>query len=165
MPSDFTRLTGLRQVLDYPTTATTRRQGPAAAPGEPPDRLALLCPGHSEALPERPGTPADADGLSLSCGSVLGYRSIEQLLQSHADLWLTPLTWVAPKAHAWAWPEVLDQADRVLRARLGEDSADEDETLQSIAMMLGTASRNAAEGDLYQATVPLAYCETLAQRL
>jgi hypothetical protein len=32
-------------------------------------------------------------------------------------------------------------------------------------MMLGMASRSAAEGNLYQATVPLAYCETLAQRL
>jgi hypothetical protein len=47
----------------------------------------------------------------------------------------------------------------------GEDASDGDETLHSLAMMLGMASRNAAEGDLYQATVPLAYCETLAQRL
>jgi hypothetical protein len=171
VPSDIEQLTagrqltGLRQVLNCPSTPTTLRQGPAAAPGEPPAWLALLCPAHSEALPEWPGTPADADGLRLSCGSVLDYRSTEQLLQSHADLWLTPLTGVAPKAHAGGWPEVLDQADRVLRARLGEDSADGDETLHSIAMMLAMASHNAAEGDLYQATVPLAYCETLAQRL
>ncbi|GAA3079342.1 hypothetical protein [Streptomyces glomeratus] len=126
----------------------------------------LLCPAHSQALPGWPGITADADGLRLSCGSVLDYRSAEQLLQSHADLWLTPLTGVDPKTHAGVWPEVLDQADRVLGARLGEDAADGgDETLQSIALMLEMASRIAAEGDLYQATVPLAYCETLAQRL
>lgn len=172
MPSDIKQLTagrqltGLRQVLDCPATATVLRQGPAAAPGESPDWLALLCPAHHEALPGWPGTTADTAGLRLSCGSVLDYRSAEQLLQSHADLWLTPLTGVDPKTYAGVWPEVLDQADRVLRARLGEDAADgEDETLHSLAMMLGMASRNAAEGDLYQATVPLAYCETLAQRL
>jgi hypothetical protein len=171
VPSDITQLaagrqlTGLRQVLDCPAAPTTLRQGPAAAPGEPPDWLALLCPAHSEALPEWPGTASDTDGLRLSCGSVLDYRSAEQLLQSHADLWLTPLTGVDPKTHAGGWPEVLDQADGVLRARLGEDASDGDETLHSLAMMLGMASRNAADGDLYQATVPLAYCETLAQRL
>ncbi|MFD3622039.1 hypothetical protein ACFWWT_44120 [Streptomyces sp. NPDC058676] len=98
MPSDIKQLTagrqltGLRQVLDCPATATTLRQGPAAAPEEPPDWLALLCPTHSEALPRWPGTVADTDGLRLPCGSVLDYRSAEQLLQSHADLWLTPLT-------------------------------------------------------------------------
>jgi hypothetical protein len=171
VPSDITQLaagrqlTGLRQVLDCPATATTLRQGPGAAPGEPPGWLALLCPAHSEALPEWPGTASDTDGLRLSCGSVLDYRSAEQLLQSHADLWLTPLTGVDPKTHAGGWPEVLDQADGVLRARLSEDASDGDETLHSLAMMLGMASRNAADGDLYQATVPLAYCETLAQRL
>ncbi|WP_331739451.1 hypothetical protein OG440_41270 (plasmid) [Streptomyces sp. NBC_00637] len=150
-------------MLDCPATATVLRQGPAA-PGEAPDWLALLCTAHSEALPGWPGTAADT-GLSLSCGSVLDYRSAEQLLQSHADLWLTPLTGVDPKTYAGVWPDVLDQADRVLRARLGEDTADGDETLHSLAMMLAMASRNAAEGKLYQATVPLAYCETLAQRL
>ncbi|WP_237409061.1 hypothetical protein [Streptomyces sp. M2CJ-2] len=100
------------------------------------------------------------------CGSVLDYRPTEQLLQSHADLWLTPLTGVDPKTHAGGWPDVLDQADCVLRTRLGEDAADGgDETLHSIALMLEMASRNAAEGNLYQATVPLAHCETLALRL
>ncbi|UXY24173.1 hypothetical protein N8I84_39960 [Streptomyces cynarae] len=81
-------------------------------------------------------------------------------------LWLTPLTGVDPKTYAGVWPEVLDQADRVLRARLGKDAADGgDVTLQSIALMLAMAYRTAAAGDLYQATVPLAYCETPAQRL
>ncbi|MFG2463782.1 hypothetical protein ACGFWE_43075 [Streptomyces sp. NPDC048523] len=171
MPSDINQLTagrqvtGLRQVLDCPATPAVLRQGPAAAPGEAPDWLALLCPAHSEALPGWPGTAADTAGLSLSCGSVLDYRSAEQLLQSHADRWLTPLTGVDPKTYAGVWPDVLDQADRVMRARLGEDAADGDETLHSLAMMLGMASRNAAEGNLYQATVLLAYCKTLAQRL
>jgi hypothetical protein len=68
VPSDIKQLTagrqltGLRQVLDCPATPTTLRQGPAA----------------------------DTDGLRLSCGSVLDYRPAEQLLQSHADLWLPP---------------------------------------------------------------------------
>jgi hypothetical protein len=43
VPSDITQLTagrqltGMRQVLDCPATATKLRQGPATAPGEPPD--------------------------------------------------------------------------------------------------------------------------------
>jgi hypothetical protein len=32
-------------------------------------------------------------------------------------------------------------------------------------MMLGMAAEYAKAGDLYQATVPLAYCETAAHRL
>ncbi|MFE6692046.1 hypothetical protein ACFVFQ_36955 [Streptomyces sp. NPDC057743] len=35
--------------------------------------------------------PVDTeDQLSLSCGAVLDYRIIEQVLRPHADLWLTP---------------------------------------------------------------------------
>lgn len=37
--------------------------------------------------------------------------------------------------------------------------------LSSFTIMLGMASEYAAGGDLYQATVPLAYCETLAHCL
>jgi hypothetical protein len=55
-----------------------------------------------------PGIAADADGLCLSCGSVLDYRPAERLLQSHADLWLTPLSGVDPKKLAGAWPDVLE---------------------------------------------------------
>ncbi|MEW2463367.1 hypothetical protein AB0872_21995 [Microbacterium sp. NPDC047426] len=74
------QITGLRQVLDCPAMSTTLRQGPAAAPGEPPDWLALLCTAHSEALPEWPALLPTRTGLSLSCGSVLDYRSTKQLL-------------------------------------------------------------------------------------
>jgi hypothetical protein len=141
------------------------RQRPAVEPGEAPAWLAFLCSEHSEALPGWPGTAADTeDPLTLSCGAVLDYRTTEQVLQSHADLWLTPLTGVDPTAHAGAWPEVLDQAHRVLRGRLAQVGG-EGETLNSLTMMLGMASEYAAGGDLYQATVPLGYCETLAQRL
>ncbi|MFC9684913.1 hypothetical protein [Streptomyces sp. NPDC056948] len=56
------------------------------------------------------------DGLTLSCGTVLDYRPTEQLLQSHADLWLTPLTGVEPPARNGAWFDVLDQACQVLNA-------------------------------------------------
>ncbi|MEF9901611.1 hypothetical protein [Streptomyces sp. P9-A2] len=40
------------------------------------------------------------------------FRPTEQLLQSHADLWLTPLTKVRPETYGGVWPDVLDQADR-----------------------------------------------------
>jgi hypothetical protein len=170
VPSDIKQLTAdrpltaLRRVLDCTVTATAVRQGPAGTPGEVPGWLAFLCPAHSQALPRWPGTAADTEDTgSMFCGSVMDFRPTEQLLQSHADLWLTPLTGVDPKTFGAVWPEVLEQADRVLRARLEEGG--EGELLNSIAMMLGMASEYAAEGDLRQATVPLTYCETMTQRL
>ncbi|MGW4823445.1 hypothetical protein ACWEP4_31950 [Streptomyces sp. NPDC004227] len=56
--------------------------------------LAFLCPVHFEDLPAWPGTETHAENSSLPCGTVLDYRPAEDLLQSHADLGLTPLTGV-----------------------------------------------------------------------
>ncbi|MFD6822772.1 hypothetical protein ACFWC5_20715 [Streptomyces sp. NPDC060085] len=50
------------------------------------------------------------DNGTMPCGTVLDYRSVEQRLQSHADLWLTPLTGVDPAACGGAWADFLDQA-------------------------------------------------------
>ncbi|MGW6405040.1 hypothetical protein [Streptomyces sp. NPDC055134] len=102
----------------------------------------------------------------MNCGAVLDFRSTDQVLQSHADLWLTPLTGVDPKMYITAdkWADVLDQAHRALAEQ--PDSAEgESEPLNSLLMMLGIAAKNAAMRDLYQATVPLAFCETVAPRL
>ncbi|MGR3875670.1 hypothetical protein ACUXZZ_44845 [Streptomyces graminifolii] len=94
------------------------------------------------------------------------FRPTEQLLQSHADLWLTPLTGVRPETYGGVWPDVLDQAERVVRERLEQEGdADEDSPLQSVGTMLWFACRAAHEGDLIQAGVSLGYCETLAQSL
>ncbi|MGG2460307.1 hypothetical protein ACO0M4_10865 [Streptomyces sp. RGM 3693] len=102
--------------------------------------------------------------LTLLCGGVLDYRTTEQVLQSHADLWLTSVTGVDPATCSGGWPEVLDQAHRVLSERLAA-AGGEGETLNSITMMLRMAAEYAAEGDPYQATVPLGYCETLFRKL
>jgi hypothetical protein len=67
-------------------------------------------------------------------------------------------------AYAGGWPEVLDRAHRFFAARLAE-AGGEGETLNSVTTMLGMAAEYAEAGDLYQATVPLAYCETTAQSL
>lgn len=103
------------------------------------------------------------DGGRQRCGAFLDFRPTEQLLQPHADLWLTPLTGVDPKAFDGNWVEVLDQADRVLQGRL-EDCGDagEDDPLLSLASLVGIACQNAAESNLTQATVPLATCESIA---
>ncbi|WP_406503226.1 hypothetical protein [Streptomyces sp. NBC_01602] len=58
----------------------------------------------------------------------------------------------------------LDRAHRFLASRLAE-AGGEGETLNSVTMMLGMAAEYAKTGNLYQATVPLAYCETAAQSL
>ncbi|MFF4795499.1 hypothetical protein ACFY2M_38595 [Streptomyces sp. NPDC001276] len=71
---------------------------------------------HSEDLSAWPGTETHAENSSLPCGTVLDYRPAEHLLQSHADLWLTPLTGVHPETHGGVWSNVLNQADRVLCA-------------------------------------------------
>lgn len=172
MQSLFSRLaagrqfTSLRIPLRCSETTTTLRYGPPGEAGAVPDWVGFLCPAHVGALPAWPGTAADDGGARQICGAVLDFRPTEQLLQSHADLWLTPLTGVDPKAFDGNWADVLEQADRVLQARL-EESGDvgEDEPLLSIASMLGIACQNAAEGDLRQATVPLATCESIAGRL
>ncbi|MER6375920.1 hypothetical protein ABT255_48180 [Streptomyces mirabilis] len=159
-------LTALRTVLDCSTTATTLRQGPTALPGTDPAWFAFLCPAHSEDLPAWPAAVSHADdGLSLPCGTVLDYRPTEQLLQSHADLWLTSLTGVEPPALNGAWFGVLDQAYQVLHARAETSVGGEGEMLQSVVTAMSMARRNAAEGNLFQAAYNLAMCETLVQRL
>ncbi|MER5185696.1 hypothetical protein ABT009_46885 [Streptomyces sp. NPDC002896] len=138
------------------------RQGPAAEPGGAPAWLLFLCSEHSDELPGWPGTVADTeDPLTLSCGAALDYRTTEQVLQSHADLWLTPLTGVDPATHAGAWPETLGQAHRLLTARLAKADG-EGETLNSLTMMLRMAAEYAEAGNLYQTTGPLGYGETLS---
>ncbi|SEG94804.1 hypothetical protein SAMN05216223_13127 [Actinacidiphila yanglinensis] len=172
MPSLFAQLaagrqfTSLRALLSCSKTATTLRQGPPVEAGAAPAWIGFLCPAHVDALPAWPGTAADADGTRQTCGAFLDFRPTEQLLQSHADLWLTPLTGVDPNAFDGVWADVLQQADRVLQARLEErGDAGEDEPLLDLASVLGIACQNAAEGDLHQAAVPLAICETIAGTL
>ncbi|WP_326693184.1 hypothetical protein OIE63_39340 (plasmid) [Streptomyces sp. NBC_01795] len=172
MPTPFQQLSAhrelsaLRTVLKCSGKTTALREGPADEPGQNAAWLAFLCPAHSESLPEWPGARTHPDSDSLPCGTVLDFRATEQLLQSHADLWLTPLTGVRPDASRGAWPDFLDQAGRVLRDRLEQDDgADEDGPLQSIVMMMGMARRSAASDDLHQATISLGYCETLTQSL
>ncbi|MET8755227.1 hypothetical protein ABZW32_34780 [Streptomyces sp. NPDC004667] len=84
--------------------------------------LAYLCPGHAVDLNGWPGAAEHPDTGTMPCGTVLDYRSSEQQLQSHADLWLTPLTGVDPAAHD-GWADVLDQADRTLLARVDTGAA------------------------------------------
>ncbi|GAA2616017.1 hypothetical protein GCM10010304_81810 [Streptomyces roseoviolaceus] len=160
------QITAMRILLDCSTAAATVRQGPAAEPGTDPAWFAFLCPAHSEDLPDWPATMSHTDdGLTLSCGAVLDYRPTEQLLQSHADLWLTPLTGVEPSARKGAWFDVLDQAYQVLNARAEATAASENEPLQSILLMMDMARQNAAEGDLFQAAHSLCLCESLVQRM
>ena len=155
----------MRQPLRCEGTVTVLRQGPAGEGGGAPDWLLFLCPEHSEGLPDWSGTPADAEGpLGLSCGAELDYRTTEQVLQSHAVLWFTPVTGVDPATCAGGWPEALDRAHRVFADRL-EEAGGEGETLNSLPLMLGMAADNAAAGNLYQACVPLGWGETLSQNL
>jgi hypothetical protein len=160
------QFTSLRILLSCSERATRLRQGPPAEAGAAPAWIGFLCPAHADALPAWPGTAADAGDTRNSCGAFLDFRTTEQLLQSHADLWLTPLTGVDPKAFDRSWIDILEQADRVLQARLEEfGDVSEDEPLLGITSVLGIACQNAAEGNLRQATVPLALCESIAQGL
>ncbi|MFH8470414.1 hypothetical protein [Streptomyces sp. NPDC017991] len=159
------QITSMRIALECSTTATSIRQGPAVQAGTDPAWFAYLCPAHTEDLPGWPGAAGAIGGDSrLGCGVVLDYRPTEQVLQSHADLWLTPLTGVDPQTLKHFWYDVLDQSNRVVLARLEEDGG-EDGPLQSLSMMLGMAVQNASEGNLFQSLVPLAYCETVSQEL
>ncbi|WP_019074338.1 hypothetical protein [Streptomyces hokutonensis] len=160
------QLTALRAVVRCKAKSTVLREGPAAGDGPGAAWVAFLCPTHSEGLPEWPATQTHADQDSMPCGSVLDFRPPEQLLQSHADLWLTPLTGVRADTYGGVWYDVLEQAERVVRERLEQEGdADEDGPLQSIVTMMWFACRAANEGDLMQAAVSLGYCETLAQSL
>ncbi|MFF4534213.1 hypothetical protein ACFY1P_33700 [Streptomyces sp. NPDC001407] len=159
-------LGGLRRVVECPAQATVLREGPAQDSGPGAAWLAYLCPAHTVDLDGWPGAADHADAGSMPCGTVLDYRSGEQQLQSHADLWLTPLTGVDPAAHGGAWADVLDQVDRVLVARVDQATAvGEDSPLQNMLALMDVARRAAAKGDLGVAATSLAYCETFAQRL
>ncbi|MGW6413472.1 hypothetical protein ACWF95_41680 [Streptomyces vinaceus] len=103
----------------------------------------------------------------MTCGTVWDYRPVEQLLWSHADLWLTPLTGVDPRAFDGVWSDVLEQADVVLNTRMWERRSvgDVSGPLHGIVTMIGMARRSAAEGDLALAATALGYCETMALNL
>ncbi|MFB7763273.1 hypothetical protein [Streptomyces xiamenensis] len=171
MPTTFAqlsaggKLTSLRTTLRCEGTTALLRQGPPSENSATPDWLLFLCPEHSEDLPGWPGTPADIpDRPQMVCGFVMDYRSTEQVLRSHAALWITPVTGVDPATCAGGWPEFLDRAHSVLAGRAAE-AGDEEETLNSVTMMLRMAAEDAEAGDLHQATSPLALGETLAQHL
>ncbi|MFD5510724.1 hypothetical protein ACFWIB_23550 [Streptomyces sp. NPDC127051] len=69
-------------------------------------------------------------------------------------------------ANGGAWADVLDQADRVLLARVDEAAAaGEDGPLQNMLALMDVARRAAAKGDLGVAATSLAYCETFTQSL
>ncbi|AKL71228.1 conserved hypothetical protein [Streptomyces sp. Mg1] len=102
--------------MECQAQATVLREGPAQDPGPGAAWLAYLCPVHAADLGGWPGAADHPDTGTMSCGTVLDYRSGEQQLQSRADLWLTSLTGVDSAAQD-GWAHVLDQADRVLLAR------------------------------------------------
>jgi hypothetical protein len=162
------QLTALRTVVHCKAKTSALREGPAASDGPGTAWVAFLCPTHSEDFPEWSAVATHADQDSMPCGTVLDFRPTEQLLQSHADLWLTPLTGVRPETYGGVWSEVLDQADRVLRERLAQDTdpdPDGGESLQGIVTMMWLACQSAAKGDLLQAASALGLCETLARTL
>ncbi|MGW1658444.1 hypothetical protein [Streptomyces atratus] len=173
MPTVFQQLaahreiSALRNVLDCSLDASVLREGAVMESGRGPAWLMFLCPAHAEELPEWPGAATHTDTGSMSCGTVLDYRSTEEMFQSHADLWLTPLTGVRPDAFGGVWSEVLNEADRVLVARLEReaDGDGEGEVLQGMLAMMDLACRSGAEDNLTQAATSLVLCETLALRL
>ncbi len=74
-----------------------------------------------------------------------------------------------PDAFGGVWSEVLNEADRVLVARLEREASGEgegeDEVLQGMLALMDLACPSAAEGNLTQAVTSLVLCETLALRL
>ncbi|WP_202919681.1 hypothetical protein [Streptomyces adustus] len=166
MPSVTQRLsahrepTTVRMVVQCPAHASTLREGPALSDGSGAGWLVFLCRVHAEDLPEWAGVATHTDRASTPCGSVMDFRPVEQVLRSHANLWLTSLTGVCADAGDGVWTDVLAEAERVLRARLTRAGA-EDSPLQSIAMMIGLARRSAELGDLGQVASSLGYCEML----
>ncbi|WP_327372256.1 hypothetical protein [Streptomyces sp. NBC_01217] len=71
-----------------------------------------------------------------------------------------------PKTYGGVWADVLDQADRVLLARVEESAAaGEDSPLQNMLAMMGLACRSAAKGELGFAATSLGHCETIALNL
>lgn len=158
-------LPGLRIVLVCPVTATAVRQGPESGTG--PAWIAYLCPAHTLALSAWPGPLTHSAGLHLPCGTVLDFRAPEELLRSHADLWLSKLSGLSPEVSDGDWSDVLGQAYEVLSARLDEgDKGDgvEGGGLSGIVTMAGMAHRSAVAGNLFQAALSLCLAETLALR-
>ncbi|MFI8308537.1 hypothetical protein ACIF80_35095 [Streptomyces sp. NPDC085927] len=153
-------------MVECPFKATALREGPAQDSGTCAAWLAFLYPVHPVDLSGWPGAADHPDTGTMPCGTILDYRSPEGQLQSHSDLWLTPLTGVDPAAHGGVWSGVLDQADGMLLARVeAVEAAGEDSPLQNMLAMMGVARRSTAEGDLGVTATVLGYCETLTQSL
>ncbi|MER6537964.1 hypothetical protein ABT215_30050 [Streptomyces sp900105755] len=156
--------TAVRMVVQCSAQASTLREGPALDDGSGAAWLAFLCRVHAEGSPEWAGVAAHTDRASAPCGSVMEFRPAQQVLRSHADLWLTSLTGVRADTGDGVWTDVLAEAERVLGARLTRAGA-EDGPLQGIAIMIGLARRSSELGDLGQVAAILGYCEMLALSL
>ncbi|MFC5201787.1 hypothetical protein [Streptomyces kaempferi] len=159
--------TALRMVVECSANASTLREGPVLDDGSGTAWFVFLCPAHAEGLPEWLGVATHADQGSMPCGSVMDFRSADQVLQSHADLWLTSLTGVCADMKDDVLADVLTEAEQVLRLRLrlDQDAGTEDGPLRGIAMMIDLACRSAALGDLGQVAMILGYCEMVAKGL
>ncbi|MCX4400157.1 hypothetical protein OG887_43655 (plasmid) [Streptomyces sp. NBC_00053] len=80
MPTVFQQLaahreiSALRNVLDCSLDASVLREGAGTGPAW----LMFLCPAYSEELPGWPAAATHTDNGSMSCGTVLDYRSMCQ---------------------------------------------------------------------------------------
>ncbi|MGD3111491.1 hypothetical protein [Streptomyces sp. YGL11-2] len=124
-----------------------------------------MCPIHAQGLQTWPGQLTPSADLQLPCGTVLDFRAPEEILRSHADLWLTELSGLSTEMLDSGWSDVLGQAHKALSARLNEgDKGDGEDVgvLSDVVTMAGLAHRAAVAGDLFQAASSLSLAETLA---
>ncbi|WP_406841653.1 hypothetical protein ACICHK_42490 (plasmid) [Streptomyces sp. AHU1] len=152
----------LRTVVKCPASATMVLEGPATSSQPATSWIAFLCPAHAN-LPNWRGVATHAFLGSAPCGSIMDFRPIEQLLDSHAELWLTPLTNVRPEIYAGVWSDVLEDALHAFHDQLrhGTNPAASG-PLEAIMTMMMLACRSAENGDLDQTATTLSYCEMIA---
>ena len=108
-----------------------------------------VCAGHAAAQPMsalaglRPRAVEETSGVG--CGVVLDYRGQDEVLRTHAELWLTPLTGVRPADHGGNWAAVLHAAHSALEA---EYPTAEGEAYESTATSLALAAQMAEDLDV-----------------
>ena len=108
-----------------------------------------VCVGHAAAQPMpalaglRPRVVEETSGVG--CGVVLDYRGQDEVLRTHAELWLTPLTAVRPADHGGNWAATLHAAHAALE---GEYPTAEGEAYESTATSLALAAQMAEDLDV-----------------
>lgn len=149
------------------TPSVVAVEGELLPSGKAPEYVLFLCEAHRGGLQDWPGEAVDGDTNGMGCGTVLDFRDLDVILQSHVDLWLRDLTGADPADHGGDWAAVLRHACEYLDMLVAtEDGAAYYDALTMLELASATIAeetgRSGGAVDRWMLATALAHAESLA---